>query len=370
MTYSDGFNVRATSVKFNDVADAIDGVITRTYAGVTTGTGSAYLATPSPAWLEYTTSAFIIFVPHVSNAASPTLNISSLGAKELKIGGVAVGAGVIQAGIPTIVAYTGVHFEVLLQNLVIPVGQLNPFAGATAPTGWLLCDGTAVSRTTYAGLYAVIGDTYGSGDGSTTFNLPDLRRRAPIGRGASDTLGGSDGITYASRSANQSHSVPAHYHGMGAGATLNISSSGGGTTGNQSADHSHSGTTGTESTTHTHSGATETRSSNQFPARANSTAGNQNVLMRASTTGSDNNTVNDYFSHAHNFSTGGQDVAHTHSFTTGGVSANHTHSTPNHTHGSGSFAGLIGLVTGGVDGNAAMTSGTGQYLYVNYIIKH
>lgn len=370
MTYSDGFNVRATSVKFNDVADAIDGVITRTYAGVTTGTGGAYLASPSPAWLEYTTSAFIIFVPHVSNTASPTLNISSLGAKDLKIGGVAVGAGVIQAGIPTIVAYTGVHFEVLLQNLTIPIGQLNSFAGATAPTGWLLCDGTAVSRTTYAALYSVIGDTYGSGDGSTTFNVPDLRRRTPIGTGSSDVLGADDGVAYASRSTNQSHSVPAHYHAMGTGADLNITSSGSGTTGNQSADHTHSGTTGNESAAHTHSGTTDPTSTNQFPARANSTAGNATKLMRASATGSDNNTVDTYFSHVHSFTTGTQSANHTHSFTTGGVSQNHTHTTPNHTHGSGNFAGRIGLVTGGVDGNAAMTSGTGQYLYVNYIIKH
>ena len=51
---------------------------------------------------------------------------------------------------------------------------------ATAPTGWLLCDGSAVSRTTYADLFAVIGQTYGAGDG-TTFNLPDFRGRVPAG---------------------------------------------------------------------------------------------------------------------------------------------------------------------------------------------
>ena len=56
---------------------------------------------------------------------------------------------------------------------LLPVGVVQAFAGSTIPTGWLLCDGSAVSRTTYAALYSVIGTTYGSGNGSTTFNLPN-----------------------------------------------------------------------------------------------------------------------------------------------------------------------------------------------------
>lgn len=62
----------------------------------------------------------------------------------------------------------------------------------TAPTGWLICDGAAVSRTTYADLFAVIGTTYGSGDGSTTFNLPPMAGRVPAGKSVStvfDPLG-------------------------------------------------------------------------------------------------------------------------------------------------------------------------------------
>jgi microcystin-dependent protein len=57
------------------------------------------------------------------------------------------------------------------------------FAGSAAPTGWLLCDGSAVSRTGNAALFAAIGTGYGIGDGSTTFNLPDGRGRTPIGAG-------------------------------------------------------------------------------------------------------------------------------------------------------------------------------------------
>ncbi|WP_343561757.1 phage tail protein [Kiloniella sp. b19] len=59
--------------------------------------------------------------------------------------------------------------------VLAPVGSLSWHAGQTAPEGWLACEGQAVSRTDYAGLFAVIGTVYGSGDGSTTFNLPDLR---------------------------------------------------------------------------------------------------------------------------------------------------------------------------------------------------
>ncbi len=62
---------------------------------------------------------------------------------------------------------------------LVPVGSMQPFGGTTGlvPSGWLLCDGTAISRTTYADLFAIIGTNYGAGDGATTFNLPDLRGR-------------------------------------------------------------------------------------------------------------------------------------------------------------------------------------------------
>jgi len=70
----------------------------------------------------------------------------------------------------------------------VPTGALLPYAGAAAPTGWLLCYGQAVDRTTYAALFAAIGTAYGAGDGSTTFNLPDLRGRVTAGQ---DNMGGT-----------------------------------------------------------------------------------------------------------------------------------------------------------------------------------
>jgi len=70
----------------------------------------------------------------------------------------------------------------------IPPGVVIPFAGATAPSGWLLCDGSAISRTTYAPLFAAIASAWGYGDNSTTFNLPDLRGRFLRGRNANGSV--------------------------------------------------------------------------------------------------------------------------------------------------------------------------------------
>ncbi len=64
---------------------------------------------------------------------------------------------------------------------IMASGIVLPFAGAAAPTGWLLCQGQAVNRVTYAALFAVIGTTYGAGDGSTTFGVPDMRGEFPRG---------------------------------------------------------------------------------------------------------------------------------------------------------------------------------------------
>ena len=70
----------------------------------------------------------------------------------------------------------------------VPVGVVQMWAGASAPSGWLLCQGQAVSRTTYAALFAVCGTAYGAGNGSGTFNLPDLRARMPLGLNSTGTF--------------------------------------------------------------------------------------------------------------------------------------------------------------------------------------
>lgn len=100
-------------------------------------------------------------------------------------------------------------------------GEIKMWAASSTPTGYLACDGSAVSRTTYAALFAVVGTTWGTGDGSTTFNVPDMRGRAPIGSGTGSgltarTLAGSVGAETHTLSTTE---IPAHTHGPFAIAT-------------------------------------------------------------------------------------------------------------------------------------------------------
>lgn len=83
----------------------------------------------------------------------------------------------------------------------VPTGAVEAFAMSSAPAGWLKCDGTAVSRTTYAALFAVVGTAFGAGNGSTTFNLPDLR--GEFIRGFDDGKGTDSGRTFGSAQADE-----------------------------------------------------------------------------------------------------------------------------------------------------------------------
>ncbi len=142
--------------------------------------------------------------------------------------------------------------EAAAASLSIPAGVIVPYGAAAAPTGWLLCYGQAVSRTTYATLFGVIGTTYGVGNGTTTFNVPDLRGRFPLGK---DDMGGSAASRVAAATAlngnGGSEYLQNHAH---SGASVSITSgapsaagdAGAGPGGTSSATHTHtvSGTTG------------------------------------------------------------------------------------------------------------------------------
>lgn len=88
-----------------------------------------------------------------------------------------------------------------ITDTVLPAGLVAPFAGSSAPDGWLVCDGRAVSRSAYPKLFAAIGTTYGPGDGRTTFGIPDMRARVAAGSDNSHALAdtaGSDTVTLTS----------------------------------------------------------------------------------------------------------------------------------------------------------------------------
>jgi microcystin-dependent protein len=196
---------------------------------------------------------------------------------------------------------------------VAPTGSIIIWSTNTPPSNWLLCNGATVSRTTYAALFSVIGTTYGAGDGSTTFVVPNLMGRVPVGRDSNqtefDTLaetGGAKNVTLA---------------------ITNLPS------------HTHTGTTTTDS--HSHSGTTSSAGAHTHTV---SDAGDGAVTVGLS--GSTTGVANNVFATRTTSSNG----SHTHTYTTSTDSHSHTFTTA--ATGSGTAFSIIQ-----------------PYLVLNYIIK-
>lgn len=95
-----------------------------------------------------------------------------------------------------------------------PIGAITTYGGSTAPTNWLICDGSAVSRVTYSDLFNAIGTTYGAGDGTTTFNLPNLKGRVAVGKDTTQTEFDSLGETGGEKKHTlTTQEMPTHNHG-------------------------------------------------------------------------------------------------------------------------------------------------------------
>jgi microcystin-dependent protein len=162
------------------------------------GTANAVTVSSSSPFTAYSNGLRVTFRAASDNTAATTLSVNSIGAKSIRkftlAGEVALSGGEIQEdGIYELVYnadFNSAGGGWLLLNPsqvdVVQAGVILPFGGTTAPLGTLSCDGTAVSRTTYAALFAAIGTTWGAGNGTTTFNVPDLRD--DFLRGASGTL--------------------------------------------------------------------------------------------------------------------------------------------------------------------------------------
>lgn len=100
---------------------------------------------------------------------------------------------------------------------ILPIGSIIMWGSNAVPTdrGWLRCDGSSVSRNTYSELFNILGTTFGSGDGTTTFNLPDLRTRVPVGSNSTgNNVGVADGKLVDNRTITHSHTGGSHSHGM------------------------------------------------------------------------------------------------------------------------------------------------------------
>lgn len=162
--------------------DDISGAIT------TGGSATAYTVTSYQVFdtLAHLSGQMIAFTPHATNTGSSgcTLNVDSLGAKAIRSSpNVELPSGSLILGTPYVATYNNSDSCFYLQGgaanaYSIPLGGFLDYAGSTAPnSAFVLPIGQAISRTTYATLFSLISTTYGVGDGSTTFNVPDLTGR-------------------------------------------------------------------------------------------------------------------------------------------------------------------------------------------------
>ena len=179
--------------------------------GTTTGSANAYVLTPTPALTAYAAGISVRAVLSFTNTGAATLNISGLGAKSIKRqDGSALAANMMINTQESDLVYDGTNF--ILLNPAggnDPAGVVKAYTAATAPNGWLLCDGSAISRTTYAALFAITGTAFGAGDGSTTFNLPNITGRYPVGLPSGATIGATVGTALSSA---EDRAVGQHTH--------------------------------------------------------------------------------------------------------------------------------------------------------------
>jgi hypothetical protein len=161
----------------------------------TTGTSTAYVLATNQVFTSLATALdgnIVGIVPNVTSGSSPTLNVDGLGAKPMRNSpGLPIANGQLIAGSYYIFQYNHADGVFYLLNppvtsWLVPIGAIMPYtvSAAVPNSRYALCQGQAISRTSFAALFALIGTTYGIGDGSTTFNIPNLQGRAVIGQAA------------------------------------------------------------------------------------------------------------------------------------------------------------------------------------------
>lgn len=247
----------------------------------------------------------------------------------------------------------------------VPPGSVIMFGGPSAPAGWLVANGAAVSRSAYAALFANIGTAYGVGDNNTTFNLPNFGGRFPLGPDTTHPRGASGGSFSRTLSVAQ---MPVHAHSMAHAHNIDHAHPQA-TSHSQNRNHTHTGSTST-SGWHAHSGVTEEAGyhTHNFYRASNATS------LRTSGSGAqtfpfefDNNIPTTGAGvHQHQFFTNGEG-AHTHTVVLSTESANHEHivDTP-------AFYGWTGAMDYGSTGNngsGAAVDTTPPWVGIQFIIK-
>ena len=222
------------SVSYNDATDAVILKVAGN-AGVTVNSSETALYVTNGTTVvpvsrnNYTSLTATNITATVLTATSITTSI--LDASAITLTGNVTAANAVISSKVCASAYFGSGAN-LTGIVAVPSGAVFPFAGASAPSGFILCFGQAINRSTYSDLFTAIGTTYGTGDGSSTFNLPDLRGRAVAGQddmgGSSanrltgqtggvdgDTLGGTGGLETHTLTEAQSPTISDNYTGTG-----------------------------------------------------------------------------------------------------------------------------------------------------------
>ena len=257
--------------------------------------------------------------------------------------------------------WNGTAFDRPVGSAEPPTGSVTAYAGSDVPAGWLLCDGTTKIRSAQPALFAKIGTTFGPGDGSTTFHLPNLLDKFILGAVAGDTTkdlgstGGSHSVTLSianlpvhAHTMAHTHSTPAHAHTI---------------------DHGHANSTSSgESNSHDHSGTTDAAGTHYHDNQTHSISGGANVLINAvsryasSTTGMLNVATTNSGNHAHNFATNYKNFDHSHVTSTPAFYGNSGT-------GGGGTTGASSAATTGNAGSGTAVTVTNPFMALAYIIK-
>lgn len=212
----------------NKLATTLSGSITDSDTTITVADGSGFSTTGGYIMIDeaVTGKREIIYVESVS---SNTLTVATNGRGKGDTTAVAHDSGAVVTDVIVDDHINGIATKFRVEhgddgthdvtaspfNTIIPTGTITQYAASSAPTGWLLCDGSAVSRSTYATLFGVIGEDYGAGDGSTTFNVPNLQGKVAVGYESGDadfgTLADTGGAKTVTLTSAQS-GLPAHNH--------------------------------------------------------------------------------------------------------------------------------------------------------------
>ena len=251
----------------------------------------------------------------------------------------------------------------------LTAGVIAAYPDETPPSGWFICDGSALSRTEYADLFTVLGIQFGNGDGSTTFNIPNYRGRFLVGKRVQDTIGNIGGSRTTILTGDQ---IPSHIHVISShGHSFGSHSHGGGSHSHSISSHSHS------VSSHSHGGISISSHAHSIPSHSHGYA-------RPTTQGSTyrGTIIGTNFSGSETLTTGSGSVANSesggsHSGTTGSAGGGNTGNGSSSTNSSSSSTGSGGPgSTGSAGGSATLSEGGGQshdnmppYRVMNWIIK-